>query len=174
MLYTYKIKNVEEHYNTENIVDALYNDVPIQEKDTRKKTNRAYNDFSYDRYKTIEILRERFILSSPHVNSDSQTLSQIYDMTIAIRSFLGRHVPEEMYHTFKIPKRTGGFREINAPNEELMKFMRDLQPWFTYKLNALPHDSAYAYVYKRDCNKAIQRHQAVKSNWFIKLDIKKF
>jgi RNA-directed DNA polymerase len=176
MLYTYKIKNVQERRNVENLIDVLYGDAPdIQEEDTQKKTNKAYNDFSYARFKTTEIMADRFRLASPHVNSDNQTITNLYTINQAIESFLNRNPnPDTMYHTFKIPKKTGGFREINAPNVELMTFMRDLQPWFTYKLNALPHDSAYAYVYKRDCNKAIQRHQAIKSNWFLKLDIKKF
>ncbi|NCC99836.1 MAG: RNA-directed DNA polymerase [Bacteroidia bacterium] len=175
MLYTYKIKYVEERHNVENLLDVLYGDAPAQTETVRSKTNKVYNDFSYDRFKTTETTPERFILTSPHVNSDEQTLRQIYNLTAEIESFLNNNPsPATMYHNFKIPKRTGGFREINAPNETLMKFMRDIQPWFTYKLNALPHDSAYAYVYKRDCNKAIQRHQAIKSNWFLKLDIKKF
>lgn len=176
MLYTYKIKQAEERYNVDNIVNVLYGDAPAQpEEDVRRRTNKVYNDFSYDRFKTTEIMPERFILTSPHVNSDQQTLAQLNTLAHEMNSFLIRNPnPEEMYHTFKIPKRSGGFREINAPNEELMKFMRDLQPWFTYKLNALPHDSAYAYIHKRDCKKAIQRHQAIKSNWFLKLDIKKF
>jgi RNA-directed DNA polymerase len=176
MLYTYKIRQVEERHNVDNIVDVLYGDAPAQpEEDVRRRTNKVYNDFSYDRFKTTEIMPERFILTSPHVNSDQQSLAQLNTLAHAMDSFLNRNPnPELMYHTFRIPKRSGGFREINAPNEELMKFMRDIQPWFTYKLNALPHDSAYAYVHKRDCNKAIQRHQVIKSNWFLKLDIKKF
>lgn len=175
MLYTYKIRSVEERHNTDNLLDVLYGDAPAQVEEVRKKTNKVYNDFSYDRFKTTEISPERFILTSPHVNSDTQTLQQLFELTVDMEYFLQANPnPSTMYHSFKIPKRTGGFREINAPNEELMKYMRDIQPWFTYKLNALPHDSAYAYVYKRDCNKAIQRHQVIKSNWFLKLDIKKF
>lgn len=174
MLYTYKVRSVDTIQNSTNIVDALYNGTVIAEP-TQLRTNRAYNDFSYDRYKTTEILPARFMLASPHINSDKQTLKQLTSITTRMQLFLMDYPsPSEMYSTFKIPKRSGGMRTINAPNIPLMRFMRELQPWFAYKLNCLPHDSAYAYVHGRDCNKSIQRHQAVKSNWFLKLDIKKF
>jgi len=175
MLITYKVRDTTpQYYNTDNLVDALYDDTVLQD-DVRVKPNKVYNDFSYDRYKTTEISPERFILTSTKVNSYEQTFRQIALLTLRIINFLESNPePSTMYRTFKIPKRSGGFREINAPNEELMQFMRDLQPWFAYKLNCLPHDSAYAYIHKRDCNKAIKRHQTIKSNWFLKLDIKNF
>lgn len=173
MLVTYKIHSATALHNTSNILDALFGDLPQQE--LRTTPNKVYQDFSYDRYKTVDVQREQFMLRSTKVNSEEQTLEQLNNITAMIQIFLMTHgSPSEMYHTFKIPKRSGGMRTINAPNPELMEFMRTLQPWFSYKLNALPHDSAYAYVHNRDCHKALKRHQSIKSNWFLKLDLKDF
>lgn len=81
--------------------------------------------------------------------------------------------PEEMYHTFKIPKRTGGLRDICAPDDELKnkqtELLRELQRMCPYV-----HESAYAYVEGRSCKDAMQRHVDNKSHWYLKLDLSGF
>lgn len=86
---------------------------------------------------------------------------------------------EEWYHKFFIPKASGGFREINAPIDELKELQREI----VYQLSHVPglrlpvvhaHDTAYAYVPKRSTKHALQEHQKNGSNWFLKLDIKDF
>lgn len=175
MYYTYKVKNEATRFNIDKILDGLF-DSAVDETDIHieKKRNSIYSDFSYERYRTIII--DSFPRKSEHINSLYQSLNQLDTLSLAIKSYLDRCpvTPGDDYKTFKIPKRSGGFREINAPNEDLMKFMREIQPWFAYKLNSLPHDSAYSYIHGRDCNKAIKRHQANNSNWFLKLDLSKF
>lgn len=175
MLITYKIKDtLPSVTNTLELVNTLYEDntAPVT---LITKTNKFYNDFSYDRYKTTAVDVEKYSSTYANINDWRQTVRQLDKLTQDISNFLKHNPnPHEMYCTFKIPKRTGGMRTIDAPKEDLMDFMKQLQPWFTYKLNCLPHDSAYAYIQGRDSNKALQRHQAIKPNWFLKLDIKNF
>lgn len=80
----------------------------------------------------------------------------------------------EYYHTFKIPKKTKGYRTINAPNEELKDLQRQIKSLFEKTLKMLPNDAAYAYVTGRSTVDALKLHQAHKSRWFLKLDLKNF
>ena len=79
-----------------------------------------------------------------------------------------------LYHSFKIPKRSGGLRQIDAPNSELMAALRDLKIIFEKKLFASYHTSAFAYVKGRCTIDAIKRHQKNNSRWFLKLDFHDF
>lgn len=84
-------------------------------------------------------------------------------------------IPRPMlYHSFSIPKRTGGLRHIDAPVPELMELLRKMKNIFENKLRVLPHDAAFAYVKQRSCKDALVRHQQAQSKWFLKLDIKDF
>lgn len=80
---------------------------------------------------------------------------------------------ETMYRRFRVPKHNGGYREIKAPNATLKEIQQqilkelDKHSWYV-------HDSAYAYVHKRSAKHALQQHQANQSEWFLKLDIKRF
>ena len=80
----------------------------------------------------------------------------------------------DLYRTFYIPKRSGGMRRIDAPNQELMAALRELKLIFEVEFHALYHTSAFAYVKKRSTLHAIQRHQKNESRWFAKLDLHNF
>ena len=80
----------------------------------------------------------------------------------------------EMYRTFQIPKRSGGFREICAPEEELKQIQHAVMRMITKGLRFLPHNAAHGFTKKRNCKTSLQVHQAAKSRWFLKLDIKDF
>ncbi|MCL2052844.1 MAG: hypothetical protein FWG90_00160 [Oscillospiraceae bacterium] len=51
-----------------------------------------------------------------------------------------------LYHTFHIPKSSGGLRRIDAPLPELMNALRELKTIFETYMFALYHTSAFAYV----------------------------
>ena len=82
--------------------------------------------------------------------------------------------PQEHYSTFKIPKRSGGLRTINAPDEDLMKDMRHINTILIQQVKVLAHDSAWAYVKGRDVVSAMREHTNNKSNWYLKTDLKDF
>jgi retron-type reverse transcriptase len=79
-----------------------------------------------------------------------------------------------MYHTFQIPKRSGGFREICAPNDEIKTIQEEILKIFTKNLKFLPHNAAHGFTKKRNCKTALEVHKAHGSRWFLKLDIKDF
>jgi len=57
---------------------------------------------------------------------------------------------ELTYTTFHIPKNSGGYREINAPDETLKQLQYELvELLMMFKIPA--HDCAYAYVEHRCC-----------------------
>lgn len=79
-----------------------------------------------------------------------------------------------LYNTFYIPKRSGGLRKINAPNEELMEALRKLKRILESDFGALYHTSAYAYVRGRCTVDAVKKHQSNASRWFLKTDFSDF
>ena len=78
------------------------------------------------------------------------------------------------YRTFHIPKKTGGLREINAPDDDLMNALRTLQVVMKNMMIADHHTSAFAYVEGRSTVDAVKRHQANDSHWFVKFDFHGF
>ena len=97
---------------------------------------------------------------------------------VAMRNIIdiaARHPnPETEYIHFRIPKKTHGFRQIDAPKEELSKDLKEISNILTYKLKMLSHDSAWAYIKGRDVVGAIQEHANNGSHWFLKLDLHDF
>ena len=79
----------------------------------------------------------------------------------------------ELYYSFKIPKKTKGFREINAPLPILKAFQREFLD-ILVSSNILTNEAAYAYVPNRCHLDAVKKHQQNKSRFFLKLDIKDF
>lgn len=88
---------------------------------------------------------------------------------------LREHNPRsDLYYTFHIPKKSGGLRRIDAPNEELKQALRDLKDIFENDFGVLYHTSAFAYIKGRNTVKAVKRHQENKSRWFGKYDLHDF
>ena len=79
-----------------------------------------------------------------------------------------------LYRSFRIPKRSGGLRQINAPLDELMNALRELKYLFEKRLYASYHTAAFACVKGRSTIDAVKRHQRNKSRWFLKLDFHDF
>ena len=140
-----------------NIVDELFGDVDINNVSKFCRTQVATTD-------VITSTANDFNKHIKHLNKNY----------LNINNFLNTHNVEEMYTEFKIPKRTGGFRTIDAPNEELKKFMRQVSYNVINDFKLLPHDSAFAYVKRRSVIDAVKEHQKNKSRWFLKIDLKDF
>jgi hypothetical protein len=79
-----------------------------------------------------------------------------------------------LYHTFHIPKSSGGLRRIDAPLPELMNALRELKTLFEQYMFALYHTTSFAYVRGRSTIDAVKRHQRNESKWFLKLDFSNF
>ncbi len=79
-----------------------------------------------------------------------------------------------LYRSFKIPKRSGGLRPIDAPKDELSIALYELKSILEHKMFASHHTCAFAYVSRRCAIDAVKRHQANRSRWFLKLDFHNF
>lgn len=78
------------------------------------------------------------------------------------------------YNTFKIPKASGGFRTIDAPNPQLKALQQQVLHWLKHDIGSIQHNAAFAYTQHRSTKDALLLHQQNKSNWFLKIDIKNF
>lgn len=81
---------------------------------------------------------------------------------------------KSLYREFYIPKKSGGLRRIDAPNEELMQALRELKSIFENDFRALYHTSAFAYVKGRSTVDCVKRHKQNESRWFAKFDLSNF
>ena len=113
--------------------------------------------YKVDEVQTDIISEDRFRLAMEHI---MQTIKDVQ--------------PVEHYKEFKIPKKTHGFRTINAPDDILKPKMAKVAKILSDELQILAHDSAWAYVKGRDVITAMKEHQKNNSRWFLKLDLKDF
>ena len=79
-----------------------------------------------------------------------------------------------LYYSFKIPKSTGGFRQIDAPCDELQNQLQRLSSFITDTCGVLYHTSAFAYIKGRSIVDCLKKHQKNESNWFLKMDFSGF
>lgn len=102
-------------------------------------------------------------------------------MQAALRDFVERYKnliavedKSTLYRSFKIPKRSGGLRQIDAPNDDLKRALYDLKLIFEKKFYMSYHTAAFAYVHGRSTIDSVKRHQQNKSRWFLKTDMRHF
>ena len=79
-----------------------------------------------------------------------------------------------LYYSFKIPKRSGGLRQIDAPETPLMNALTELKRILEEKFFFTYHTTAFAYVRGRSTIDAVKRHQKNGSRWVLKTDLSKF
>lgn len=98
--------------------------------------------------------------------------------------YLRQQKRRDLYYSFCIPKKSGGLRHIDAPNDDLMAALRRLKNMFENFFHAprdgtslqttYYHTCAFAYIKKRSTMDAVKRHQSNESKWFGKLDFSNF
>lgn len=125
------------------------------------------NTRTYEVHSVSDRMARKFNIST---DSLIRKLTQFNGETEALRS-RPRH---ELYNEFYIPKKSGGLRRIDAPNQELMDALRKLKLIFEQDFHALYHTSAFAYIKKRCTLDAVKRHQANESHWYAKFDLHNF
>ena len=108
------------------------------------------------------------------LGADPQTLLQTLNTFNTVTSGLRERPRHDLYREFYIPKKSGGFRKIDAPNDELMGALRSLKRIFEEDFRVLYHTSAFAYIKNRSTLDAIKRHQANESRWYAKFDLHNF
>ena len=159
MYLTYiKNKNNLSYRNVQtNIIDALFNDV-VQENEI---------EITQNYYTTITTCVD-FYEKQTKFETNATTLYNY------IKNFLEENNVEDMYYEFKIPKKSGGLRTIDAPNELLKETQKEVSNFLERKFKMLCHNSAYAYIKHRSIVDAMIEHQKNKSRWYLKIDLKDF
>ena len=116
-----------------------------------------------------------------NVSPDLIAKTNFHDMFAALTAFDAKYAglidtedKSVLYRSFKIPKRSGGLRSIDAPQEQLMTALRELKYIFEQKFYASYHTTAFAYIHGRSTIDSVRRHQANNSRWFLKLDAHAF
>lgn len=156
----------------EDLLD-LYNAI-INDTDTTTETE--VDTLAYPQFYTLCLDSLLAIKNTPIVEMQKNLLSKkLNEFARQAKQFLTTEEnPNAHYYNFKIPKASGGLRLINAPDEELKKFLKDIKDFLQNTLHVLPHNAAHAYVPNRSAITALQRHQHNKSKWFGKLDLTNF
>ena len=82
---------------------------------------------------------------------------------------------QDSYITFRIPKKSGGYREINAPNDSLRLKQTRINKYLQRVYGSCDHHAA-AFAYYKSANtiSPLKKHQQNDSKWFLKLDIHDF
>lgn len=89
-----------------------------------------------------------------------------------IKAFLKEHPnPSEMYKHYKIPKASGGFRDIDEPEDDLKELQREIADTLQ-SAGVYTTEWAYAYVSRRSAIDMAEKHKNAK--FVLKLDLKNF
>lgn len=89
-----------------------------------------------------------------------------------IKKFITNELNNEfLYHEFKIPKTSGGYRIIHSPNPKLKTLQYHIK-YLIENLNVLTHDAAHGCVPTRSSYTNARYHQ--QSNHFARVDFKDF
>ena len=149
----------------------MYHQMTLEELlfEPEVQTGALHNNTTNTKTYEVESLSPKF-LSRLRTTHWINKLSEFNQNTKSLRE-VPRH---NLYHTFYIPKKSGGLRKIDAPKSELMNALRDLKTIFEEDFGALYHTSAFAYVRKRSTIDAVKRHQFNESKWFGKYDLSNF
>lgn len=88
----------------------------------------------------------------------------------SLRYFLYHKKTENMYRSFKIPKKNGEYRIINAPNKELKSIQRKLAYVLALVYKVKP--SAYGFISKKNIIENAKQH--TKRNIILNIDLESF
>jgi RNA-directed DNA polymerase len=79
-----------------------------------------------------------------------------------------------LYKSFRIPKKSGGLRRIDAPVDELKEALTELKQIIETYMPCYYHTNAFAYIGGRSTIDAVRKHQKNESKWFAKFDMSNF
>lgn len=117
----------------------------------------------------VECVSDRFL----NTISINRLIAKIKDFNKEA-DYLRKIPRKDLYYEFYIPKKSGGLRRIDAPNDNLKEQLSKLVDIFKNDFCALYHTSAFAYIEGRCTIDALKRHQSNNSKWFGKYDLSNF
>lgn len=134
------------------------------------------NDYTLDNSNSTATITRKY----EHIDADVLSKIDVNGMINWLNRYNIKHKDlydtdkKTLYQSFKIPKKTGGFRQIDAPNEELQSALQELANFISNDCGVLYHTSAFAYVTGRCIVDCLKKHQKNESNWFLKTDFSGF
>lgn len=99
-------------------------------------------------------------------------LPYLYDLYEEAEKILSQEDISKRYKTTYIPKKSGGKRRIDEPDQKLKEYMKKVVYVFTNKFNLVFPSSAYAYIKGRNTKQMAEAHKGERR--ILKLDIKNF
>lgn len=111
-------------------------------------------------------------LTEKNSTSIDNVLPDIYRLYEEAQRILAEGDLSKRYRTEFKPKQSGGKRRIDKPDEELKKYMRDVNNVFVKKLNLVFPQASYAYIENRSPKQLAQAHRNARI--IAKFDIKNF
>lgn len=160
------VKRIREQLAYSNSIDALFDSDNIE----------TVTLDSNDEVVILKLVRTKtYCVDTPTTRFQKINQDTMCKYLNLIDNIIAKHPnPEEEYYSFKIPKKTKGYRQINAPTTELKKDMKRIANILGKGMQILAHDSAWAYVPGRDVVNAMKEHTNNGSRWYLKLDLKDF
>lgn len=137
-----------------------------------KKIDAVYSSRDEERNWALGYVEKKYIKRTV-VDVYTETKEQVTFNMARFNEIYKKLSKHKVYSSFKIPKKTGGFRQIDAPDDETKENLRELTDLIKHYV-PLVHPKAYAYVEKKWCKNMIEYHQKNNSRWFLKLDFKDF
>ena len=89
-------------------------------------------------------------------------------------AFMQKDDMQELYSSYSIRKKSGGYRRIDNPCSDLKQAQNRLKDIFEDFFLARYHTCAYAYIPKRNIVMCRQKHAANHSKWFLYTDFSNF
>ena len=160
------VKRIREQLAYSNSIDELFDSDNIE----------TVTLDSNDEVVILKLVRTKtYCVDTPTTRFQKINQDTMWKYLNLIDNIIAKHPnPEEAYYSFKIPKKTKGYRQINAPTSELKKDMKRIANILGKGMQILAHDSAWAYVPGRDVVNAMKEHTNNGSRWYLKLDLKDF
>lgn len=134
------------------------------------------NDFSMDSSNATATITRKF----ENIKPELLNMISVSGMIRWLKNFNQENAKlfeadrKSLYYSFKIPKSTGGFRQIDAPCDDLQNALRKLVNFISEDCGVLYHTAAFAYIKGRSIVDCIKKHQKNESNWFLKTDFSGF
>lgn len=161
MIYvTARVIEPYKQLSVEEIMLSILNDTQLKQRSPRAPYTRT---LAYENLPTRIILGFNVDKKVDLLRKFNNKYAELFEEDLA-----------NHYRKFFIPKRSGGLREINAPDDTLMNCLRELKALLECEFYANHHAAAYAYVQGRSTIDAARVHQWNKSKWYLKTDISGF
>lgn len=135
-----------------------------------KRIPTELNLFGETEEQTIRVIKKQTVYWNISEEKENKLRAKNETINSWIKE-LGENIPKT-YETFRIPKKSGGYRTIESPQGLLRIAQTRLKAVLETATEA--HDAAYAYVKHRGIRDCVEQHQKNESVYYLHIDLKDF